>query len=99
MVKALTGKGGGTVTVEGDTVSVNLAPFIETVKQRLVDSGFGLAARIPEVNASFVLFQSADITRARCAFNLLSTLGIWLPIIAIVLLGAGVWVAKDHRRA
>ena len=46
-----------------------------------------------------MLFQSADITRARRAFNLLNTLGIWLPIIAIVLLGVGVWVAKDHRRA
>jgi hypothetical protein len=75
MVKALTGETGGTVTVEGDTVSVNLALFIQTVKQRLVDSGFGLAARIPEVNASFVVFQSADITRAHNAFNLLNTLG------------------------
>jgi hypothetical protein len=87
------------VTVQGDTVSVNLAPFIQTVKQRLVASGFGLAAQIPEVNASFALFQSADITRARSAFNLLNTLGIWLPIIAIVLLSIGVYVAKDRRRA
>ena len=99
LVKALTGEGGGAVTVENDTVSVNLAPFIETVKQRLVDAGFTVAARIPEVNASFVLFQSADITRARNAFNLLNTLGIWLPIITLILLVIGVYVAKDHRRA
>ena len=99
LVKALTGEGGGAVTVENDTVSLNLSAFIQTVKQRLVDSGFTLAARIPEVNASFVLFQSADITRARNAFNLLNTLGIWLPIIALVLLVIGVYVAKDHRRA
>jgi hypothetical protein len=99
LVKALTGEGGGSVTVENDTVSLNLAAFIEVVKQRLVDSGFTLAARIPEVNASFVLFQSADVTRARSAFNLLNTLGIWLPIIALVLLAIGVYVAKDHRRA
>ena len=99
LVKALTGEGGGAVTVENDTVSVNLAPFIETVKARLVASGFTLASRIPAVDASFVLFQSADITRARNAFNLLNTLGIWLPIITLVLLGLGVYVAKDHRRA
>jgi hypothetical protein len=99
LVKALTGEGGGSLTVENDTVSVNLAAFIQTVKQRLVDSGFSVAARIPEVNASFVLFQSEDITRARSAFNLLNTLGIWLPIIALVLLVLGVYVAKDHRRA
>jgi hypothetical protein len=99
LVKALTGEGGEAVTVEGDTVTLNLAPFIETVKQRLVEGGFGLAARIPEVNASFVLFDVKNLTRARSAFNLLNTLGVWLPIIAIVLLGIGVSVAKDHRRA
>ena len=99
LVKALTGEGGGAVTVENDTVSLNLSAFIQTVKQRLIESGFALAARIPEVNASFVLFQSADITRARNAFNLLNTLGIWLPIITLVLLVIGVYVAKGHRRA
>ena len=99
LVKALTGEGGGSLTVENDAVSVNLAAFIQTVKQRLVDSGFSVAARIPEVNASFVLFQSEDITRARSAFNLLNTLGIWLPIISLILLVVGVYVAKDHRRA
>jgi hypothetical protein len=99
LVKAVTGQGDGTVTVEGDTVSVNLAPFIQTVKQQLIAAGFSLAAQIPEVNASFVLFDVKDLSRAQAAFNLLDTLGIWLPIIAIVLLGIGVYVAKDHRRA
>ena len=50
LVKALTGEGGGAVTVEGDTVSLNLAPFIETVKQRLVAQGFSLAELIPQVD-------------------------------------------------
>jgi hypothetical protein len=99
LVAALTGEGGGAVTVENDTVSLNMAAFIETVKQRLVDSGFTVAARIPTVDASFVLFHSEDITRVRSGFNLLNTLGVWLPVIAIVLLVLGVYVAKDHRRA
>jgi len=99
LVKALTGEGGGAVTVANDTVSVNLAPFVETVKQRLVAAGFTVAARIPAVDASFVLFQSDDIPRARSAFNLLNTLGIWLPVVALVLLAIGVYVAADHRRA
>jgi hypothetical protein len=99
LVKALTGEGGGAITVENDTVSINLAAFIQTVKQQLVAAGFTLAERIPQVNASFVLFQSKDITRARSAFNLLTTLGNWLPVIALVLIGLGVYVARDHRRA
>jgi hypothetical protein len=99
LVKALTGKGGGAVTVENDTVSVNLASFIQTVKQQLVAAGFTIAARIPEVNASFVVFRSADIARARAGFNLLTTLGNWLPVIMLVVLAIGVYVARDHRRA
>ena len=99
LVKALTGEGGGAVTVEGDTVSLNLAPFIQTVKQQLVAQGFTLAERIPQVDKSFVLFQSEDITRAQRAFSLLNTLGVWLPVIALILIGIGVYVAKDHRRA
>jgi hypothetical protein len=99
LVKALTGQGGGAVTVENDTVSVNLAAFIQTVKQQLTAAGFTLAARIPEVNASFTVFQSADVARVRSGFNLLNTLGVWLPVIVLVLLVLGVYVAKDHRRA
>jgi hypothetical protein len=99
LVKALTGEGGGAITVENDTVSVNLAAFVQTVKQQLTASGFTLAARIPEVNASFVLFDVKNLTRARSAFDLLNTLGVWLPLIAIVLIGVGVSVAKGHRRA
>jgi hypothetical protein len=99
LVKALTGEGGGSVTIENDTVTLNLGPFIQTVKQRLVAQGFTLAERIPQVDKSFVLFQSEDITRARTAFNLLNTLGNWLPVVALVLLAIGIYVAKDHRRA
>jgi hypothetical protein len=99
LVKALTGQGGGAVTVTGDSVSVNLAAFIQTVKQQLVAAGFTLAARIPEVNASFTVFQSADIARVRAGFNLLNTLGVWLPVLVLILLVLGVYVARDHRRA
>jgi hypothetical protein len=98
LVKAMTGEG-QTVTVEGDTVSINLAAFIQTVKQQLVAAGFTVAERIPQVDVSFVLFQSKDVARARSAFNLLNTLGNWLPVIAMVLLALGVYVARDHRRA
>jgi hypothetical protein len=99
LVKALTGEGGGAITVENDTVSINLAAFIQTVKQQLTAAGFTLAERIPTVNASFTVFRSADVARVQRGFNLLNTLGVWLPVIALVLLVLGVYVAKDHRRA
>jgi hypothetical protein len=99
LVKAMTGEGGGAVTIKNDTVTLNLGPLIHTVKQQLTASGFNLAAKIPETNATFVLFQSSAITKAQSGFNLLNKLGIWLPIIVLALIALGVYVAKSHRRA
>jgi hypothetical protein len=99
LVAALTGQTGQGITVANDTVSINLGPFIQVVKQRLVERGFDLANRIPDVNPSFTVIQSDAITKARGAFNLLNAVGNWLPVIALVLLAIGVYVAKGHRRA
>ena len=48
---------------------------------------------------SRVLFDVKNLTRAQAAFNLLNTLGVWLPVLTLVLLALGVYVARDHRRA
>jgi hypothetical protein len=97
--KALTGTGGGAVTIQDNTVTLDLGPLIHTVKQQLTASGFGLAAKIPETNASFALFQAEKITKVRGAVNLLNKLGIWLPIFVVLLIALGVYIAKSHRRA
>lgn len=99
LVAALTGEGGDAVTVSGGSVSVNLAPLIDLVKQRLIAEGFQLAQRIPAVNASFVVYQSDDIRKVQDGLNLLNNLGRWLPIICLILIGLGVFVARDHRLA
>ena len=99
LVAALTGETREGITIENDTVSINLGPIIQEVKQRLVDRGFGLASRIPNVNPSFVLVQSDYIAKARGAFNLLNAIGNWLPVVALFFLAIGIYVAKGHRRA
>jgi len=99
LVAALTGQTREGITIENDTVSINLGPLIQEVKQRLVDRGFELASRIPNVNPSFVLVQSDYIARARGAFNLLNAIGNWLPVVSLIFLALGIYVAKGHRRA
>jgi len=99
LVAALTGEGDGAISIENDTVSLDLGPFISIVKQRLVDSGFELASRIPEIDTSFVLFQSDAIVLVQDALRLLNAVGNWLPVLVLALLGLGVYVAKGHRRA
>jgi len=85
--------------VQGTSVSVQLAPFVNTVKQRLSDRGFGLAEQIPTVNASFVILRSNDLPRIQRGFDLLNTLGLWLPFLTLALLALGVYLARDHRLA
>jgi hypothetical protein len=99
LVAALTGENREGITIENDTVSINLGPIIQEVKQRLVDRGFGLASRIPNVNPSFTLVQSDYIAKARGAFNLLNAIGNWLPVVALFFLAIGIYIAKGHRRA
>ena len=99
VVKLLEGNQGGAVTAQGDTVTLNLAPVVAAVKARLVSQGFGLANNIPVVNRSFVLAESSSISRAQSFYQLLNTLGVWLPIASLLLLVGGVATARDRRRA
>ena len=99
MVNVLSGQQGGAVSAKNGAVTINLGPFVQQVKERLVAQGFTVAANIPAVNTSFTVFQSQDVTKAQGAYRLLNTLGTWLPILALVLLAIGVYVAKSHRRA
>jgi hypothetical protein len=99
MVAVLTGEGTSTVDVTGNTVSLNLAVIIKTVKAQLVKAGFELAARIPEVNAQFTIFESEDLTKAQTGFRFLEKLARVLPVVGLLLIGAGVYVARSRRRA
>ena len=98
LVAALEGQS-GSVTVQNNAVSVNLATFVNTVKQRLIERGFSLAERIPTVNATFTIFESADVGKVQKAFNLLDTLGYWLPFVLLALAGLGIYLAPNHRLA
>jgi hypothetical protein len=99
LVAVLTGNtASSAVEVTGQTVSVNLATVIEAVKAELVARGFAIANRIPEVNASFVLLQSADLGKAQSAFRLLEHLTIALPVIVVALGVAAVVVSRQRRK-
>jgi hypothetical protein len=99
LVAALTGANTGALVIEGDTVSVKLAPFITAVKERLIARGFTLAERIPAVDAQLTIFKSADVGKAQRWFRLLDGLGTWLPVFALVLLVGGVLAAPRKRGA
>jgi len=98
MVAVLTGKTGGAIEVKGNSVQLNLAVLIESVKARLIDRGFTLAEKLPTVTATFTLFESADLAKAQTGFRLLSATARVLPILALLFLAAGVALSRRHRR-
>jgi hypothetical protein len=99
LVKVLSGEGGGAVSTSNGQIVLNLGPFIAVVKQDLVQHGFKLASSIPPVSPTIALFQAKDLGKAQTLYRLIKTARIVLPILALLLIGAGVWVARGHRRA
>ncbi|MCX4784841.1 MULTISPECIES: hypothetical protein [unclassified Streptomyces] len=98
-LKALTGSGNGAVKLTNDTVTIDLAPVIDRVKQRLVDRGLTIAAKIPEIHTDFTVLTSDAVGKAKKGFRALQILGFWLPPVTLVLAAGGVLLAVRRRRA
>ncbi|RKE19842.1 hypothetical protein [Streptomyces sp. TLI_171] len=97
--KVLTGKGGGAVQVKGDTVSLDLAPVIAQVRDRLVANGLGLASKIPEVHTDYTLVKSDAVKKAQTGLRLLDLAGFWVPVLAVLCAVGGILLATRRRRA
>ncbi|WP_309500620.1 hypothetical protein [Streptomyces shenzhenensis] len=97
--KALTGSGGGAVQLGGDSVTLDIGPLVEQVKQRLVDAGLTAAKHIPAVHTDFTLLRSDQVGKVKTYVRLLQLAGNWLPVLAVLLVAAGVLLAVRRRRA
>ncbi len=98
LVNALSGRG-TTVKVVNDQVTIDLAPFIEIVKQNLASRGFTLVDKLPPIHPQLALFSSRDLVKAQTLYRLINDLKIVLPILSLVLIALGVYIARRHRRA
>lgn len=87
------------VGIENGQVTLDLGQVIDQVKQRLIDKGFSVASKIPSTQATIVLFDAPNAASAQAAYSLLNTVGFWLPIIAVVLALAGVFICHTPRKA
>lgn len=99
LVKALSGRGGGAVTVSNGMVSVDLAPFIAIVKKDLAGRGFTLVNSLPAIHPTVALFSARDLVKAQTAYRLINNLKFVLPVLSLLLMGLGVYIARSHRRA
>jgi hypothetical protein len=97
--KALTGNATGAVSAKNGQVTIDVAPIVAQVKDRLVSAGFKPAARIPAVHTDFVVFESKDIGKVKTYLRVLDIIGGWLPVIAVLIAAVGVYLAVNRRRA
>jgi len=99
IVKALSGQGNGAITVSNGKVVVSLGPFIDVVKKRLVNRGLTIVNSIPSINPTIELFSAKYLVKAQTGYRAINRLKILLPVLSLILLGAGVYIARRHRRA
>jgi hypothetical protein len=101
LVEALSGqhKSNGAITTSNGKVVLNLGPIIDVVKTRLAARGLSIVSAIPAINPQFALFSDKYLVQAQSGYRLLNDLKIVLPILSLLLIAAGVYIARRHRRA
>ncbi len=99
LVKVLSGQGSKSITISNGQVVLNLAPFINLVKQDLAKRGLTIVGKLPPINPTFTLFSAKYLVKAQSGYRLINDLKIVLPILALLFLASGVYVARRHRRA
>ncbi len=99
LVKVLSGQGSTTISVQNGYVTLSLGPVIDAAKQRLAARGLTIVNKLPPINPAFPLFSAKYLVKAQTGYRLLNDLKIVLPIATLLLLAAGVYVARNHRRA
>jgi len=76
----------GTVEVNDGALQIQLGPFADAVKQRLINAGVPFANLLPEVNAAITIAQlNADnVAKARLAYRVLDATTPWLSWLALL---------------
>lgn len=80
-------------------ISLQLGPIIAAVKEQLVAEGFPLAANVPEISRTIAIAQSDSVGLYLAIYQLVVALGIWLPWLSLLLVAAGVTVARRRAQA
>jgi hypothetical protein len=98
LVLALEGKKSA-ITVSNGQVVIGLGPIIDQVKHNLAARGLTIVTKLPPVNPTFPLFSAKYLVQAQSLYRLLTTLKWVLPVLTLIFLAAGVYIARRHRRA
>ena len=100
LIDAMNGDPNAALTISGTgEVGIQLGPIIDQVKTVLVNQGITFAQNIPTINKTIVIAQSDSVVKAQLGYRAAVAAGAWLPWIALLLLVAGVLVARRRSIA
>jgi hypothetical protein len=96
----LRGDDSAAVTATEGTLQLQLGPFVDAARQRLIANGFPLADRIPPVTAAIDLVQldPRTVAQAQAGYRLLTGVAEWLPWLLLLLPALALLLARDLRR-
>jgi len=98
LVKVLSGQGNGAISTSNGQVILDLGPFINIVKQDLVKRGLSIVNSLPPIHPTIALFSSKTLVQAQTLYRLISDLKWILPLLSLILIALGVYIARNHRR-
>ncbi|PJM96641.1 hypothetical protein [Streptomyces sp. CB01373] len=97
LMNVLTGNQKGALRAQGEDVNLDIGVVVDQVKHELEHAGFKKASVIPAPDRTITLFRAEKLDKAQDAMRLLDIVGVWLPVVTLVLAALTVWTAPSHR--
>ncbi|GAA5211020.1 hypothetical protein [Microbacterium kyungheense] len=94
LVTTATSDGAGVFVLTDEGLGMKLGPIIDQVKQKLVDSGVGVASLIPAVDKTIIIGDGQAVSTIRTVYAIADVAGWWLPFVTIGLFVAGILIAR-----
>ncbi|MFL2000120.1 hypothetical protein [Microbacterium sp. A1-JK] len=79
---------------EDGSIGIQLAPIVDAAKQMLVSDGFTFADQIPSTDRVIAVAQSDALPAIQRGYDIAVVSGAWLPWVALLLIAAGIAVAR-----
>jgi hypothetical protein len=100
-IAAISDKSTGVVTKQGGTVTLDVSALITEVKKALTDKGLGFINNIPipVSQQQITIVDSPALAQLGYMIQLMNAMAWVLPLFAIALLGGGVALAANRRKA
>lgn len=95
----LRGEPGTVVSLSSDGVlAIELGPIVNAVRDTLQQRGWSFADRISQTDRAIPVIQSNELAQTKLAYRISMVVGAWAIWVALVLLAAGVLVARRPLR-